>query len=225
VTTSLAVWAAASGVPPDVKHSEQKMNAAMVEMMREGVLPLPAPGQDPKAYVEDLTRRALAASPSESIGQRSMAFAWGVSMIPLALGDNGLRLASEAFLRIFRSTVFNPIESLGMTALVAMSRLRLPGLLRSDDDRHAQVVQRILDRAQPLLQNQPISDRELNDLLSPGWVRDPLRHVGSAVIDGLYSLFSGAAALAGRAVGRPDERLPAVIPYEEVRNHGRDASV
>jgi hypothetical protein len=122
--------------------------------------------------------------------------------------------------------VFNPIEAIGLTFLVATSRLRVPGLMRSDHDKHAEVVKLILGKAAPALEgDRTITNQELGDVLSPGWKRDLLRNLGAGIINGLYALGSGAIGLPRQALGWADHSLAALTPYEAVRNHGHDANV
>ncbi|MCF1441247.1 XopB/HopD1 family type III secretion system effector [Ralstonia nicotianae] len=188
VTTEVAILAAASGVPGEVKKNEANLQAAIVEKLRDGLLAVPPrePHMSPEQYteivekhVQALTRRALDMSPGDGIAQKSLAFATMVGLIPLILGNKVTNLVAESALRIVRSTIFNPIESIGMNALVLTSKIDIPGLMSSDATKHAQTVGRILQEA---ALGKPLQDGEVHKIFHQ-W--DGLTLGGRAILNGM----------------------------------------
>ncbi|AGH86258.1 hypothetical protein F504_3746 (plasmid) [Ralstonia pseudosolanacearum FQY_4] len=188
VTTEVAILAAASGVPGEVKKNEANLQAAIVEKLRDGLLAIPPrePHMSPEQYteivekhVQALTRRALDMSPGDGIAQKSLAFATMVGLIPLILGNKVTNLVAESALRIVRSTIFNPIESIGMNALVLTSKIDIPGLMSSDATKHAQTVGRILQEA---ALGKQLQDGEVHKIFHQ-W--DGLTLGGRAILNGM----------------------------------------
>lgn len=188
VTTEVAILAAASGVPGEVKKNEANLQAAIVEKLRDGLLAVPPrePHMSPEQYteivekhVQALTQRALDMSPGDGIAQKSLAFATMVGLIPLILGNKVTNLVAESALRIVRSTIFNPIESIGMNALVLTSKIDIPGLMSSDATKHAQTVGRILQEA---ALGKPLQDGEVHKIFHQ-W--DGLTLGGRAILNGM----------------------------------------
>lgn len=217
LTTEAAILSAASGIPLEVKESEANTNAAIVEKIRDGLLALPpldpnaTPEQRAKqleAHVNTVTKRALAMSPGDGIGQKSMAFAAVVGLIPFVLGNNATKLVSEPVLRIMRSTVFNPIEAIAMNSLVFSSKFNIPGLMTSDYRKHAQTLERILQEASA--RDTPMQAGDISRIFHR-W--DGLNRAGSAIVNTMSAIFDALPAL-GRMAGIGETPLTQRIPYE-----------
>nr|WP_313771566.1 type III effector [Pseudomonas syringae] len=170
VTTEAAIFGAASGIPPEVKESEELMRAGLFQSMKDGVMAHPGEGVDTKETIERMTRHALDIAPGESTAVKSMGLASIVGMIPLIASNKATGLLSEQVLRIFRSAVFNPIEAIALNALALGGRVNVPGLFDSDNAKHARVVQTILARASQQMEagDRNISAEELHQMLAPG---------------------------------------------------------
>ncbi|MBB6592588.1 type III effector protein [Ralstonia solanacearum] len=186
--TELAILSAASGIPGEVKENAANMKAAIVEKMREGLMAAPArePHMSPEEYtkrveahVQTLAQQALDMSPGDGIAQKSLAFASMVGLIPLGLSDKVANLVSESALRIVRSTIFNPIESIGMNNLVLTSKINIPGVMTSDAKKHEQVTNRILQEA---ALGKPLQDGEVHKIFHQ-W--DGLNRAGRVVLEGM----------------------------------------
>ncbi|WP_197339051.1 type III effector protein [Ralstonia solanacearum] len=186
--TELAILSAASGIPGEVKENAANMKAAIVEQMRTGLLK--APPCEPhmsheeytkrvKAHVQKVAQRALDLSPGDGIAQKSLAFASLVGLIPLGLSDKVANLVPESVLRIVRSTIFNPIESIGMNTLVASSKINIPGVMTSDAKKHERITNRILQEA---TLGKPLQDGEVHKVFQQ-W--DGLNRAGRAILEGM----------------------------------------
>lgn len=223
LATEVAIAGAASGIPPEVKEAREKMSAALVQSIKDGVMPGPDGDETPKAYITTATKHALDIAPGDSVAVKTMGVAMIVGMIPFLAGDRALNVVPESMLRIFRSTVFNPIEAIALNLLVLGSRVRIPGLFHSDHQRHARVVQTILARAGRDAQaGRDISPEELHAMLAPH--HEFLRHVGQAVVDGMNATFDAVPAMIRRyapesvsdRLGLNERPFGERIPYEDV---------
>ncbi|KOP50847.1 type III effector, partial [Pseudomonas coronafaciens pv. porri] len=83
VATEAAIFGPASGIPPEVKESEELMRAGLFQSMKDGVMAHPGEGVDTKETIERMTRHALDIAPGESTAVKSMGLASIVGMIPL----------------------------------------------------------------------------------------------------------------------------------------------
>lgn len=215
VTTEGAIFGAASGIPPEVKESEELMRAGLFQSMKDGVMAHPGEGVDTKKTIERMTRHALDIAPGESTAVKSMGLASIVGMIPLIASNKATGLLSEQVLRIFRSAVFNPIEAIALNALALGGRVNVPGLFDSDNAKHARVVQTILARASQHMEagDRDISAEELHQMLAPR--SEFLRHVGSAIVNGMNASFEAIPALV-RKLGYGQAPLAERIPYQDL---------
>ncbi|MFA0924069.1 XopB/HopD1 family type III secretion system effector [Xanthomonas fragariae] len=214
-TTEAAIFGAASGIPPELKESEEVMRAGLFQSMKDGVIAHPGEGMGAKEAIEQMTRHALDVAPGESTAVKSMGLASIVGMIPLIASKKATGLLSEKILRIFRSTVFNPIEAIALNALALGGRVQVPGLFDSDNAKHARVVQTILARASQNMESgtREITAEELHRTLAPR--SELLRHVGSAIVRGMNASFEALPALA-RMLGYGEAPLAERIPYQDV---------
>lgn len=201
VTTEAAIFSAATGVPLDVKESEEDRKEVVEGQIHSGLLAPPPVGQTLDQYVRGIVDRAMAISPGDSIAQKSMGFAAVVGLLPLVLSSKVTNALSDKFLRILRSTVFNPIEAISLNCLVATSKLNIPGIMPSDYQKHAHAIVRLLENAHPG-DHEGISghvdnlhDEELHRILAPR--REFLRQTGESVIWGMNKMFHGLSSVAG----------------------------
>lgn len=219
VTTEVAILSAASGIPGEVKKNEANMKAAIVEKLRDGLLAIPPrePHMSPEQYteivekhVQALTRRALDMSPGDGIAQKSLAFASMVGLIPLLLSNKVTNLVPENILRIVRSTIFNPIESIGMNALVLASKIDIPGLMSSDATKHAQTVSRILQEA---ALGKPLQDGEVHKIFHQ-W--DGLTRGGRAILNGMSATMDEVPNRVTSMIKKDPPPLSQRIAYESI---------
>ncbi|WP_122386028.1 type III secretion system effector HopD1 [Pseudomonas savastanoi] len=215
ITTEAAIFGAASGIPPEVKESEELMRAGLFQSMKDGVMAHPGEGMDTKETIERMTRHALDIAPGESTAVKSMGLAAIVGMIPLIASSKATGLVSEQILRIFRNAVFNPIEAIALNALALGGRVNVPGLFDSDNAKHARVAQTILARASQHMEagDRDISAEELHQMLAPR--SEFLRHVGSAIVNGMNASFEAIPALV-RKLGYGEAPLAERIPYQDL---------
>ncbi|KPY11042.1 Type III effector HopD1 [Pseudomonas savastanoi pv. glycinea] len=215
ITTEAAIFGAASGIPPEVKESEELMRAGLFQSMKDGVMAHPGEGMDTKETIERMTRHALDIAPGESTAVKSMGLAAIVGMIPLIASSKATGLVSEQILRIFRNAVFNPIEAIALNALALGGRVNVPGLFDSDNAKHARVAQTILARASQHMEagDREISAEELHQMLAPR--SEFLRHVGSAIVNGMNASFEAIPALV-RKLGYGEAPLAERIPYQDL---------
>ncbi|CAD0302639.1 XopB/HopD1 family type III secretion system effector [Xanthomonas hortorum] len=214
-TTEAAIFGAASGIPPEVKESEELMRAGLFQSIKDGVMAHPGENMGPEEAIEQMTRHALDIAPGESTAVKSMGLASIVGMIPLIASDKATGLLSEKVLRIFRSAVFNPIEAIALNALALGGRVHVPGLFESDNAKHARVVQTILTRASEHMESEEreITAEELHQILAPR--SEFLRHVGTAIVKGMNASFEALPALA-RKLGYGETPLAERIPYQDL---------
>lgn len=220
LTTEAAIFGAASGVPMEIQENKDNMHAALVQSHRDGLFAPVPQDTDPRQYVAEMAQRALDVDPSTSLAQKSMAVAATVGMLPLILGDKALNLVPESVLRIVRSTVFNPIEAIALNALVLGARAKLPGVFTSDHDKHAGLIQRILQRAGDTPDgDRPIQARELDQIFNPP--QEVLGRTGTAISSAINAMVSapakGAQWLAMKIGVTSDNRSQEQrLPYESL---------
>lgn len=214
-TTEAAIFGAASGIPPEVKEGEDLMRAGLFQSIKNGVMARPSENMGPEEAIEQMARHALDVAPGESTAVKSMGLASIVGMIPLIAGNKATGLLSERVLRIFRSTVFNPIEAIALNALALGGRIHVPGLFDSDNAKHARVVQTILARASEQMESgaREITAEELHQILAPR--SEFLRHLGTAIVKGMNASFEALPALA-RKLGYGETPLNQRIPYQDL---------
>lgn len=219
MTTEVAILSAASGIPGEVKENEANLKAAVLEHIRDGLLAAPPrePHMSPEQYtaqvkkhVEQLTQRALDMSPGDGIAQKSLAFASIVGLIPLLLSDKVTNLVPESTLRIMRSTMFNPIEAIGMNVLVLASKINIPGLMNSDAQKHKQVMNRILQEA---TLGKPLQDGDVHKLFQQ-W--DALNRAGRVILDGMSLTMDALPNKVARMIKGDPAPLPQRIAYESI---------
>nr|CCA87579.1 putative type III effector protein (AvrPphD family) [Ralstonia syzygii R24] len=217
--TEVAILSAASGIPGEVKGNEANMKAAILEKIRDGLLAIPPrePHMSPEQYtaivekhVQTLTRRALDMSPGDGIAQKSLAFASMVGLIPLLLSNKVTNLVPENVLRIVRSTVFNPIESIGMNFLVLTSKIDIPGLMSSDATKHAQTMGRILQEA---ALGKPLQDGEVHKTFHQ-W--DGLTRGGRAILNGMSATMDAPLQKVMTMIKQDPPPLSQRIAYESI---------
>ncbi|PPU99511.1 type III effector [Xanthomonas hyacinthi] len=215
VTSEAAIFGAASGIPPELKESEELMRAGLFQSMKDGVIARPAGEASAKHTIEQMARHALDIAPGESTAVKSMGLAAIVGMMPLIASDKATGLASEQLLRIVRSAVFNPIEAIALNAIALGGRIKVPGLFDSDNAKHARVVQTILVRASQQMDagNRTISAEELHRQLAPR--SEFLRHMGAAIVKGM-NLSMDAIPMLARKLGYGKAPLDARIPYQDL---------
>ncbi|OAX56930.1 XopB/HopD1 family type III secretion system effector [Xanthomonas graminis] len=213
--TEAAIFGAASGLPPEVKESEEHMRAGLFQSMREGVLAAPADADSARQTVEQMTKHALEIGPGESTAVKSMGVAAMVGLIPLIAGDKATGVLSERVLRIFRSTVFNPIEAIALNALALSSRVTIPKVFDSHDTKHARLAQTILIRASQQMdaEERTISPEELHERL--GQQRNFLHRLGTAIVDGMNAVFESVPTVV-RKLGYGEPSLDERIPYQDL---------
>ncbi|CAE6867519.1 hypothetical protein R69746_08192 [Paraburkholderia aspalathi] len=222
LTTEAAILSAASGIPLEVTESRDNTRAAIVQKMADGLFALPPLGTDEQfdannraaqieGHVNTMASQAIALSPGDGIGQKSMAFAAIVGLIPLLLSNKVTNLVGEPVLRIMRSTVFNPIEAIALNFLVLSSRINIPNVMRSDYQKHAHAVARLF--AEASAQSRPLKPGDLQRILDPN--REALRHLGNGIVTGMSGLFDLLPAL-GRSAGFGEATLAQRIPYERL---------
>nr|WP_246432389.1 XopB/HopD1 family type III secretion system effector [Xanthomonas theicola] len=215
-TNEMAIFGAASGIPPEVKENGELMRAGLFQAMKDDLIARPADGTSAKRTIEQMTKHALDVAPGESTAVKSIGLASIIGMIPLIAGEKATGVMSEKMLRIFRSTVFNPIEAIALNALALGSRIKIPGLFNSDNARHARVVQTILVRASEQMGAEgrdEIGAEELHRLLAPR--SEFLRHVGTAIVNGMNMGLETIPMLA-RKLGYGQVPLHARIPYQDL---------
>lgn len=199
-TTDVAIWSAASGVPLEVKEDEEKLEQAVREQILSGLMAPPPEGQTLDQHVHGIVSRAMAISPKDGIAQKSMGFATIVGLMPLVLSNKVTNTLSDPVLRIMRSTVFNPIEAISLNVLAATAKLGIPWMMTSDNQKHAQAVQLVLENAHAADGESgtghvdQISPEQLHRILAPR--REFLRHTGEGVIWAMNGMFHGLTALA-----------------------------
>lgn len=115
-TNQLAVFGAASGVPPSIKTGMERTHAAVVSHLAGGQLALPD-GKDLIAHGRELAQRALAVGPGAAILTQSMAVNSLAGAVPAILSKDVLDLLDESPLRIMRSALFQPIEAAEFDAI------------------------------------------------------------------------------------------------------------
>ncbi|MDB0526908.1 type III effector protein [Ralstonia solanacearum] len=219
MTTEVAILAAASSIPGEVKDNEANLKAAVLEQMRNGLLK--PPHREPhmsaeqytaqlKKHVETVAQKALDMSPGNGIAQKSLAFASIVGLIPLLLSDKVTNLVPESTLRIMRSTMFNPIESIGMNVLVLTSKIDIPGLMSSDAQKHKQVMNRILQEA---TLGKPIQDGEVHQIFHQ-W--DGLSRAGRVVLEGMSLTMDALPNKLTRMIKGDPAPLSQRIAYESI---------
>ncbi|KWV10266.1 XopB/HopD1 family type III secretion system effector [Xanthomonas translucens] len=215
LTTEAAIFGAASGLPPEVKESEEHMRAGLLHSMRTGVLAAPPDAASARQTVEQMTKHALEIGPGESTAVKSMGVAAIVGLIPLIASDKATGLVSEQVLRIFRSTVFNPIEAIALNALALSSRVNIPKVFDSHDTKHARLVQTILIRASQQMdaEERTISPEELHERL--GQQRNFLHRLGTAIVDGMNAMLESVPTVV-RKLGYGEPSLNERIPYEDL---------
>lgn len=222
VATELAILSAASGIPGEVKENTANMQAAIVEKMREGLLA--APPREPhmsseeytqrvKDHVQKLTQQVMDMSPGDGIAQKSLAFASLVGLIPLGLSDKVTNLVSESALRIIRSTIFNPIESIGMNALVATSKINIPGLMSSDANKHEQVTNRILQDA---AHGKPLQNGDVHKIFHQ-W--DVLNRAGRTILEGMSLTMDALPNKVAGMIKKDPPPLSQRIAYDSIDYH------
>ncbi|UKE45932.1 MULTISPECIES: XopB/HopD1 family type III secretion system effector [Xanthomonas translucens group] len=215
LTTEAAIFGAASGIPPEVKENEENMRAGLFQSMRAGVLAAPADAASARQTVEQMTKHALEIGPGESTAVKSMGVAAMVGLIPLIASDKATGLLSERVLRIFRSTVFNPIEAIALNALALSSRVNIPKVFDSHDTKHARVAQAILMRASQQMDagERTISPEELHEKL--GQQRNFLHRLGTVIVDGMNAMFESVPSVV-RKLGYGEPPLDERIPYQDL---------
>ncbi|MHA6820877.1 type III effector protein [Ralstonia pseudosolanacearum] len=222
VTTEVAILSAASGIPSEVKGNQANLKAAILEHMREGLMATPQ--REPhmsseqytaqvKEHVEKLTQRAVDMSPGNGIAQKSLAFASMVGLIPLLLSNKVTNLVPENILRIVRSTMFNPIEAIGMNVLVLTSKINIPGLMSSDAQKHKQVMNRILQEA---ALGKPMHDGEVHKLFHQ-W--DGLTSAGRVVLEGMSLTMDALPSKVARMIKNDPPPLSQRIAYDSIDYH------
>ncbi|UKE74847.1 XopB/HopD1 family type III secretion system effector [Xanthomonas graminis] len=215
LTTEAAIFGSASGIPPEVKENEEHLRAGLFQSMREGVLAAPADADSARETVEQMTKHALEIGPGESTAVKSMGVAAMVGLIPLIAGDKATGVLSERVLRIFRSTVFNPIEAIALNALALSSRVTIPKVFDSHDTKHARLAQTILIRASQQMdaEERTISPEELHERL--GQQRNFLHRLGTAIVDGMNAVFESVPTVV-RKLGYGGPSLDERIPYQDL---------
>ncbi|MGL0786736.1 XopB/HopD1 family type III secretion system effector [Xanthomonas translucens] len=215
LTTEAAIFGSASGIPPEVKENEEHLRAGLFQSMRARMLAAPADAASARQTVEQMTKHALEIGPGESTAVKSMGVAAMVGLIPLIAGDKATGLLSERVLRIFRSTVFNPIEAIALNALALSSRVTIPKVFDSHDTKHARVAQAILMRASQQMDagERTISPEELHEKL--GQQRNFLHRLGTVIVDGMNAMFESVPSVV-RKLGYGEPPLDERIPYQDL---------
>lgn len=65
-TTEAAIFGAASGIPPEVKESEELMRAGLFQSIKDGVMAHPGENMGPEEAIEQMTRHALDIAPAKA---------------------------------------------------------------------------------------------------------------------------------------------------------------
>ncbi len=215
-TNQLAVAGASSGVPPAVKNDMEHMHAAAVAHLASGKLVLPE-GKDLIAHGEELARRAVAVDPGTSIATQSVAVATIAGAIPPLLGKEFSNLLDDSTLRIVRNVLFQPIEAISMNTLVPLARLGVPGVMKSDESKHARLAQLVLEKASagPGGSAAPIRAQDLDAIFKP----EILGRMGQGVAGVINSSLGGLRSLAAKThlVTPPQQRLADRLDIDAIR--------
>jgi hypothetical protein len=215
-TNQVAVAGASSGVPPAVKRDMEHMHAAAVVHLASGKLVLPE-GKDLVAHGQELARRAVAMDPGTSIATQSVAVAAIAGAVPPLLGKDFANLLDDSTLRIVRDVLFQPIEAISMNLLVPLARMGVPGVMKSDQSKHAGLVELVLDKAGtgPEGRAAPIRAPDLDALFGP----EILGRMGQGVADGINGALAGARAVVAKVgLMQPSQgRLVDQLDIEAIR--------
>jgi hypothetical protein len=187
-TNQLAVFGAASGVPPGIKRDMEHTHAAVVSHLAGGQLALPegkAEGKDLIAHGRELAQRALAVDPGTAILTQSMAVSSIAGAVPAILSSDVLNLLDESPLRIMRSVLFQPIEAISMNSLALLSKVGIPGLMKSDPSKIAALTELVLKKADagPQGGEAQIKAAEFDAIFKP----EILGRMGQHITDGINS--------------------------------------
>ena len=215
-TNQVAVAGASSGVPPAIQCDMENLHAAAVAHLASGKLVLPE-GKDLVAHGEELARRAVAVDPGTSIATQSVAVAAIAGTIPPLLGKDVSNLLDDSTLRIVRNVLFQPIEAISMNTLVPLARLGVPGVMKSDQSKHAGLVQLVLEKAGAGSREgaAPIRAQDLDAIYKP----EILGRVGQGIANGINGGLAGARSLVARTglMKPPQERLVDRLDIEAIR--------
>lgn len=215
-TNQVAVAGASSGVPPAIKSDMENLHAAAVAHLVSGKLVLPE-GKDLVAHGEELARRAVAVDPGTSIATQSVAVAAIAGTIPPLLGKEFFNLLDDSTLRIVRNVLFQPIEAISMNTLVPLAQLGVPGVIKSDQSKHAGLVKLVLEKAGagPEGRAAPIRAQDLDAIYKP----EILGRMGLGIANGINGGLAGARSLIAKTglVNPPQEPLVNRLDIEAIR--------
>ena len=195
----LAVFGAASGVPPGIQQDMEHTHAAVVSHLAGGQLALPegkAEDKDLIAHGRELAQRALAVDPGTAILTQSMAVSSIAGAVPAILSKEVLDLLDESDLRIMRSVLFQPIEAISMNSLALLSKVGVPGLMKSDPSKIAALTELVLKKADagPEGREAPIKAAEFDAIFKP----EILGRVGQSIADGINGALAAPRSLAAK---------------------------
>jgi hypothetical protein len=209
LTSNLAIWGAASGVPMDAAESEVEVREALAQQIENGFLAVPE-GETAADFAARLANEVMNISPDGSIAQKSLGLASMVALIPVALEAVGV---PESVLRILRSTIFQPIEAIAMNALAAWAKTPVPMPQQWRNLAHTSDVQRNEALTAKLFENAragtpgrddgtvaALESGTVNQVLAPS--NEALRHMGKGVMKVMTPVsWVGAKMSAGMEYG------------------------
>lgn len=215
-TNQLAVFGAASGVPPSIETAMERTHAAVVSHLAGGQLDLPE-GKDLIAHGRELAQRSLAVDPGTAILTQSMAVSSLAGAVPAILSKDVLDLLDESPLRIMRSVLFQPIEAISMNSLALLSKVGIPGLMNSDPGKIADLTALVLKKADagPQGGEAPIEAAEFDAIFKP----EILGRMGQRITDGINGSLAAPRSLAARAglASPPPEPLVNRLDLDAIR--------
>ena len=220
-TNQLAVFGAASGMPPSIKQDMERTHAAVVSHLAGGQLAPPEGKVEDKdliAHGRELAQRALAVDPGTAILTQSMAVSSIAGAVPAILSKDVLDLMDESDLRIMRSVLFQPIEAISMNSLALLSKVGVPGLMKSDPSKIAALTELVLKRADagPQGREAPIKAAEFDAIFKP----EILGRLGQRITDGINGGLAAPRSLLAKTglVNPPQEPLVNRLDLDAIRN-------
>ncbi len=216
----LAVFGAASGVPPGLKEDMEHTHAAVVSHLAGGQLALPegkVADKDIIAHGRELAQRALAVDPGTAILTQAMAVSSIAGTLPAILGKDVLNAVGESKLRMVRSGLFQPIEAISMNSLALLSKVGVPGLMQSDPSKLAALTELVLKKADagPQGREAPIQAAEFDAIFKP----EILGRVGQHITNGINGSLAGAHSMVAKThlINPPQRPLVDRLDIEATR--------
>ena len=138
--------------------------------------------------------------------------------VPAILSKDVLDLMDESDLRIMRSVLFQPIEAISMNSLALLSKVGVPGLMKSDPSKIAALTELVLKRADagPQGREAPIKAAEFDAIFKP----EILGRLGQRITDGINGGLAAPRSLLAKTglVNPPQEPLVNRLDLDAIRN-------